>query len=70
VRLIFNQGDAVAARVLVARDGSYSVSLSPGTYLVGIEPQPQIGRGIDPGLAHVVAGTRRKRDFQIDTGLR
>src|SRR5438067_1084693 len=34
VRLFFSQGDTVNARVVVAKDGHYSVSLTPGTYLV------------------------------------
>jgi hypothetical protein len=69
-RLVFNQGDSVAARVVVATDGRYSVSLSPGTYLVGMEPPPSIGRGLEPSIVRVTNGPPRKRDFTIDTGIR
>ena len=69
-QLVFSQGDRIAARVVVAKDGSYSVSLAPGTYSVAAESQLLIGRGIDPSTVRVVAGPRQERDFQIDTGIR
>ena len=56
------------ASVVVAKDGSYSVSLAPGIYTVSSMPL-QVG-GLQPGTVRVVAGRIRNVDFQIDTGIR
>ena len=69
-RLVFTRDGRVAAQVVVAKDGSYSVSLAPGAYLVAVAGQPQIGRGVEPGMVRVVAGPPRKVGFRIDTGIR
>ena len=69
-RLVFNQDGRVAGSAVVAKDGSYSVSLTPGVYTVTVSPQPSIGRGIDPNTVQVAAGSDQTVDFQIDTGIR
>jgi len=69
-RLVFERDGRVAAQVVVAKDGSYSVSLAPGTYVVGVAPQPTIGRGVDARTVRVTAARARRLDFQIDTGIR
>jgi hypothetical protein len=68
--LAFARHDRVYSRAVVARDGSYSVSLPPGTYTVAVEPMPSIGEGIRPQRVRVVSGRSRKLDFAIDTGIR
>jgi len=65
-RLVFKRG-GVTASAVVAKDGSYSVSLPPGTYSVSLFPL-QRGR-IEPSTVRVAAG-RDTVDFRIDTGLR
>jgi hypothetical protein len=62
--------DNHVVRVVVAKDGGYSVSLPTGNYVVWLTPQSPIGRGIEPSMVLVIAGQTRKRDFQIDTGMR
>jgi hypothetical protein len=68
-RLLFRQNGRAAASVVVAKDGSYSVKLAPGTYTVAVPPQPSVG-GITPMTVRVVAGRTRKVAFQVDTGMR
>ena len=68
-RLVFKPDGGGATSVVVAKDGSYSVSLAPGVYTVAVSPEPQIG-GIDPATVRVTAGQTRTVDFQIDTGIR
>lgn len=69
-KLLFDRGGHVAARVVVAKDGSYSVRLAPGKYTIVVEPRPSVGRGIDPSRVRVSSGPRRELDLQIDTGIR
>ena len=69
-RLIFTQDSRTVAQVVVAKDGSYSVSLPPGTYTVAVWGRPTIGRGLEPSTVRVVAGKARSVDFRIDTGIR
>ena len=64
-----------AGSALVAKDGTYSVSLPPGVYAVNwvyvTEPVPNpVGRGIEPSTVRVLAGQSSKVDFSIDTGIR
>jgi hypothetical protein len=61
--------DGPVTSVVVAKDGSYSVSLAPGVYTVTVSPQ-SIGPGIEPGKVRVAAGQARNVDFRIDTGIR
>jgi hypothetical protein len=68
-QLIFTRNGNVAARVVVGKDGRYSVSLAPGAYGVAVTPQPPTGHGINASVS-VTAGQRRKVDFRIDTGIR
>jgi hypothetical protein len=59
---------------LVAKDGTYSVSLAPGVYTVNwvyISAVPRhVGQAIEPSTVIVVAGQNRRLDFRIDTGIR
>jgi len=65
------QGVRVAASVAVAKSGSYSVSLAPGTYTVVVSrQQPGIGPWLEPGTVRLTSGSARKVDFRIDTGIR
>jgi hypothetical protein len=69
--LVFSRNRRVVAGVAVREDGSYFVSLAPGTYDVAIATmQPGVGQTLDPATVRVIAGRRRKVDFQIDTGMR
>jgi len=67
-RLIFKGAGRSATSVVVAKDGSYSVSLPSGVYAVAVLPL-QVG-GIEPSTVRVAAGQDRSVDFQIDTGMR
>jgi len=63
-----------AGSAVVAKDGTYSVSLPPGTYTVnwayiGSVPS-NVGRGIDPRIVEVSPGENGRVDFVIDTGIR
>ena len=69
-KLVFSQGSRVVARAVTAKDGSYSVSLAAGTYMVATETPSPIGRGVDPSMVSVAAGRTSTVDFQIDTGIR
>jgi hypothetical protein len=69
-KLLFDRGGHVAANVVVAKDGSYSVRLAPGKYTIVVEPRPTVGRGIDPSRVRVSSGPPRELDLQIDTGIR
>ena len=69
-KLLFSQAGEVVASVVVAKDGSYSVSVAPGTYTVAVAPPTPVGGGLNLDAVHVVAGPARKLDFQIDTGIR
>lgn len=59
-----------AVRVRAGTGGRYSVRLAPGVWSVRVAPRPRIGFGIRPARVHVVAGTRHRLDFEIDTGIR
>jgi hypothetical protein len=65
---------AVGAGALVAKDGTYSVSLAPGIYTVDwvyISSVPShVGRRIVPSTVLVDPGQNRRVDFRIDTGIR
>jgi hypothetical protein len=69
-RLVFKAYGGDATSVVVEKDGSFSVSLAPGTYTVNVAPQPPVGRAIDPSMVEVTAGEVGTLDFAIDTGIR
>ena len=69
-RLVFTTYGGDATSVVVEKDGSYLVSLAPGTYTVTVAPQAPVGRGIDPSMVEVTAGEVGTVDFAIDTGIR
>ena len=68
--LEFDRNGKRVALVHVGAHGAYSVRLAPGDYTVLVVPHAPIGRGIDPMRVHVYAGKSRRRNFQIDTGIR
>lgn len=68
-RLIFQRDGHTTASVVVAKDGSYTVSLPAGTYGVTAS-RMSIGRGLEPSMVRVVAGRTRNVSFLIDTGIR
>ncbi len=60
----------VVATAQSASDGSYSVELPPGDYLVSIaSPTTRFGRR-GPTEVTITAGQRAHLDLQIDTGIR
>lgn len=69
-QLVFARGGQTVARVVVAKNGGYSVSLRPGSYDVSVATHSLMSRKVAPGTAHVVGGRTRTVDFQIDTGIR
>jgi len=68
--LEFDRDGKRVALVHVGAHGTYSVRLVPGDYTVLVVPRQAIGRGIDPARVHVFAGASRRRNFEIDTGIR
>ena len=69
-RLVFAAKGRADAIVVVAKDGSYSVTLAPGVYTMAVSPRQPIGGGVQPATVRVVAGRTRNVDFLIDTGIR
>lgn len=69
-QLVFTPNGAGPTSVLVASDGSYSVSLAPGVYTITVVPGAPIGRGLEPATVRVTAGRTRAVGFTIDTGIR
>src|SRR5262249_24780805 len=69
-RLGFTPNRGKPTSAVVAADGSYSVSLAPGVYMVTVVPPASIGRGLGPNVVRVPAGQTRTVDFTIDTGIR
>jgi hypothetical protein len=62
--LVFSRGGSTV-RVTVRADGSYRVRLAPGLYAA----RTSSGR-LEPASVRVRAGTTRRVDFSIDTGIR
>jgi len=63
--LVFSHGGAEVVRVTTRRDGSYRVRLAAGLYTV----RSSIRR-LEPTNVRVRAGSTRRVDFSIDTGIR
>ncbi len=60
----------VVATAQSASDGSYSVALPPGSYVVSIaSPKIRFGRHPSESVT-ITAGRRAHLDLQIDTGIR
>jgi len=64
--LVFSRGGNDMARSHVRQDGTYRLTLPPGTYAVRIASR----RSLEPNAARVIAGHYRRVDFSIDTGIR
>jgi hypothetical protein len=67
--LIFFQGGRLV-RTRTDSTGHYRVGLSPGWWNVRTAAAPQIGSGITPRMARVLAARFRVVNFDIDTGIR
>lgn len=68
--LIFSRNGTTVARVRTGAGGHYSIRLAPGRYTIRLNTTPRIGFGLRPERARVLAGTNRRLDFLIDTGIR
>jgi len=66
--LRFSRDGRVVGRVTTSRAGFYRVSLVRGIYVVSIDSGSH-RREITPRTVRVVAGSQRRADFEIDTGL-
>lgn len=67
--LTFTRHDAVRARVTTAADGSYRVTLAPGTYTVKVTHPVPI-RVLRPTSVTVAAGHVKRVTFYLDSGIR
>jgi hypothetical protein len=70
VTLVFSRYGRVVRRATTNDHGRYRVRLAPGLYAVRLQVKQQIGRGLQPVRARVVASRFRRVDFSIDTGIR
>lgn len=68
VVLVFRRAGRVARTTTDAK-GRYRVALAPGTWTISLT-RTGIGNTIYPRQARVVAGTFRRVDLSIDTGIR
>jgi hypothetical protein len=66
--IFFRAGRLVRTRT--DSSGHYRVALSPGWWYVRTAEAPQIGSGITPRVARVLAARFRVVNFDIDTGIR
>ena len=66
---ISQKGKKVAT--VVANDGTFSVELAPGTYVVDLERKQGIGGGKSlPATIVIKSGETTTLDIDIDTGIR
>jgi hypothetical protein len=70
VRLFFVRGGRQIASVRTARDGTYRLTLAPGSYGVRLAQRPVLGQFVSPAKVLVLRGRYRHVDFHIDTGIR
>jgi hypothetical protein len=70
VTLVFARNGRIVRRATTNDQGRYRVRLAPGLYAVRLQVKQQIGRGLEPERARVVANRFRRVDFSIDTGIR
>src|SRR5712691_685298 len=68
VLIVFLRTGRVAARVTTGADGTYRVSLLPGTYRVSA-PGRRVGSGVTPRTVRVPDGRTARADLEIDTGI-
>jgi Carboxypeptidase regulatory-like domain len=69
VVLAFSRSGVVRARVTTAADGTYRVSLAPGTYGVRVT-RPSGVRRLDPARVTLAPSQVRRLTFYLDTGIR
>ena len=68
VTLTFSRQGRVVARTLTGADGSYRITLKPGTYVVAV-PRQRVGSQLDPHRVAVRTGRYRRVVFKLDIGI-
>lgn len=69
VVLAFARAGVIRTRVTTGADGSYHVSLAPGTYRVRVM-RPAGVRRLTPATVSVAAGESKRVTFYLDSGIR
>ncbi|HLF54989.1 MAG TPA: hypothetical protein VI612_04675 [Candidatus Nanoarchaeia archaeon] len=64
------EGKHKVTNVVVKSDGTFSVELPPGTYVVDLEKQQHFGKGTLPATVVVKSGETISINIDIDTGIR
>jgi hypothetical protein len=69
VVLAFARGGVVRQRATTAVDGSYRISLAPGTYRVRVARPAGVLR-LTPATVSVAGGETKRVTFYLDSGIR
>jgi hypothetical protein len=69
LRLVFTRRGNAVARTRTRADGSYRITLAPGTYGV-TSPGHTAGKGLEPQRVAVRLGSYRRVAFRLDIGIR
>ncbi len=69
VWLVFSRRGKAVARTRTGADGSYRITLAPGTYDV-TSPGHTAGKGLEPQRVAVRLGSYRRVAFKLDIGIR
>ena len=69
VWLVFSRRGRAVARTRTAENGSYRITLAPGSYGAS-SPKHPAGKGLTPRLVAVRSGTYRRVVFELDIGIR
>jgi hypothetical protein len=68
--VVTDESGREVARVRTGVDGSFAISLPPGTYMLTPQPVEGIMRTAGPETATVVVGATVTVDFAFDSGIR
>jgi hypothetical protein len=68
VRMSFSRQGRVVASTRTGADGSYRITLKPGTYVVAA-PKQRVGSQLDPHRVAVCTGRYRRVVFKLDIGI-
>ncbi len=68
VSLTFSRQSRVVASTRTGADGSYRITLKPGTYVVAA-PKQRVGSQLDPHRVAVCTGRYRRVVFKLDIGI-